>query len=143
VGTVSSADVDPSGATYRLPAGGAGLAAMAGRPHNQCMTDDAGLKDELRSAIEARKELGDEMEPAVIDAFVERIEGRLARRIADDANRSERALERKREHQKEMILGSMAISIPLLAIAAVFTGVQGVIVVCVALAVIAIVSSRG
>jgi hypothetical protein len=107
------------------------------------MTDDAGLKDELRSAIEARKELGDEMEPAVIDAFVERIEGRLGRRIADDANRSERALERKREHQKEMILGSMAISIPLLAIAAVFTGVQGVIVVCVALAVIAIVSSRG
>jgi len=124
---------------YRLPAGGAGLAAIARRPHNQCMTEDAGLKDELRSAIEARKELGDEMEPAVIDAFVERIEGRLA----DDANRSERALERKREHQKEMILGSMAISIPLLAIAAVFTGVQGVIVVCVALAVIAIVSSRG
>jgi hypothetical protein len=134
---------DPSGATYRLPAGGVGLAAIAVRPHNPCMTDDAVLKDELRSAIEARKELGDEMEPAVIDAFVERIEGRLAGRLADEADRSERALQRRREHQKEMVLGSMAISIPLLAIAAVFTGVQGVIVVCVALAVIAIVSSRG
>jgi hypothetical protein len=134
---------DPSGATYPLPPRGAGLVAIAGCPHNPCMTDDAVLKDELRSAIEARKELGDEMEPAVIDAFVERIEGRLAGRLADEADRSERALQRKREHQKEMILGSMAISIPLLAIAAVFAGVQGVIVVCVALAVIAIVSSRG
>jgi hypothetical protein len=35
-----------------------------------------------------------------------------------------------------------AISIPLLAIAAAFTGIQGVIAVCIALAVIAIVSSR-
>lgn len=94
--------------------------------------------EELRAAVEARKELGPDMEPALIDAFVERIE----RRIADRADAGERAVRRKREHQKEMILGSMAISIPLLAIAAVFTGLAGVIAVCVALAVIAIVSSR-
>jgi hypothetical protein len=103
------------------------------------MTDDAVLRDELKSAIEARKELGDEMEPAIIDAFVERIERRLAQRAAT----GELALQRKREHQKEMVLGSMAISIPLFAVAAIFTGLAGVIVVCVALAVIAVVSSRG
>jgi hypothetical protein len=102
------------------------------------MTDDVGLKDELQSAIEARKALGDEMEPAVIDAFVARIERRLAGR----ADEGEQALQRRRNHQKEMVLGSMAISIPLLAIAAIWTGIQGVIAVCVALAVIAIVSSR-
>jgi len=102
------------------------------------MTEDVVPKDELRSMIAARKELGDEMEPAVIDAFVARIEARLA----DRADQSERALKRKRDHQKEMVLGSMAISIPLLAIAAVFTGLAGVIVVCVVLAVIAIASSR-
>jgi hypothetical protein len=78
------------------------------------------------------------MEPAVVDAFVARIEQRLA----DRAGEGERALKRKRDFQKEMILGSMAISIPLLAIAAVFTGLPGVVAVCVALAVIAIVSSR-
>jgi hypothetical protein len=94
--------------------------------------------EELRAAIEARKELGEEMEPALIDAFVERIE----RRLAERSSASELALMRKREHQKEMILASMAISIPLFAIAAVFTGLPGVIAVCVALAVIAIVSSR-
>jgi len=102
------------------------------------MTDDVVLKDELRSAIEARKELNDEMEPAVIDAFVARIE----RRLADRVGQGELALQRRRNHQKEMVLGSMAISIPLLAIAAVFTGLAGVIAVCVALAVIAVVSSR-
>jgi hypothetical protein len=101
------------------------------------MTDDV-VKDELHSAIEARRELGDEMEPAVIDAFVERIE----RRLADRADRSEQALYRKRNHQKEMVLGSMAISIPLFALAAIFTALPGVIVVCAALVIIAVVSSR-
>jgi hypothetical protein len=70
------------------------------------MSDDAVVRDEVRSAIEARRELGDEMEPAVIDAFVERIE----RRLGDRAGDGERALQRKREHQKEMVLGSMGIA---------------------------------
>ena len=96
------------------------------------------LKEELHAALEARNELGDEMEPAVIDAFVARIERRLGSR----ADEGERALKRKRDHQKEMVLGSMGISVPLFAIAAVFTGLPGVVAVCVALAVIAIVSAR-
>jgi small-conductance mechanosensitive channel len=95
-------------------------------------------RDELHAAIEARKELGTDLEPALIDSFVERIEQRLSER----AEESERSLKRKRDHQKEMVLGAMGISIPLLAIAAIFTGLAGVIVVCAALAVIAVVSAR-
>jgi hypothetical protein len=102
------------------------------------MSDDPILKSELRSAVDARMELGEEMEPAVIDAFVDRIERRLAERKGAD----QFAIERKREHQKEMVLGSMAISIPLLAIAAIFTGLAGVIAVCVALVVIAAITAR-
>jgi hypothetical protein len=41
-----------------------------------------------------------------------------------------------------MVLGAMAISVPLLAIAAISTGLAGVNVVCAALAVIAIASRR-
>ena len=78
------------------------------------------------------------MEPAVIEAFVARIEGRLAER----ATVSESELKSRRDHQKEMVMGPMVISIPLLAIAAAFTGLAGVIAVCVALAVIAIASTR-
>jgi small-conductance mechanosensitive channel len=102
------------------------------------MSEGVVRKDELQAAIGARGELGAEMEPAVVDAFVERIE----RRLAERADQGEQALKRKREHQKEMVLGAMGISIPLLAIAAIFTGLAGVIVVCAALAVIAVVSTR-
>jgi hypothetical protein len=101
------------------------------------VSEGAVPKDELEAAIEARKELGAEMEPAIIDGFVERIEQRLAGREQD----RERSLKRRRDHQKEMVLGAMAISIPMLAIAAIFTGLAGVIVVCAALAVIALATS--
>jgi hypothetical protein len=95
-------------------------------------------KEELQAAIEARKELGAELEPAVIDSFVERIE----RRLAERNTAGDEALKRKRAHQREMVLGAMGISVPLLAIAAIFTGLAGVIAVLAALAVIAIVSTR-
>jgi hypothetical protein len=95
-------------------------------------------KDELEAVIEAREELGPDMEPAMVDAFVARIEQRLAERT----NEAERSQKQKRDHQKEMVLGAMGISIPLLAIAAIFTGLAGVIVVCAALAVIAVASAR-
>jgi hypothetical protein len=102
------------------------------------VTDDAAVRQELRAALHARDELGTDMEPAVIDAFVARIEQRLVERATDD----ERALKRKRDHQKEMVLGSMGISVPLFAIAAVFTGLPGVLAVLAALVVIAVVSAR-
>ncbi len=102
------------------------------------MSESGVPRDELEAAIEARKELGAELEPAIIDGFVERIERRLAERGAE----SERALKQRRDHQKELILGAMGISVPLFAIAAIFTGLAGVIAVCAALAVIAIVASR-
>jgi hypothetical protein len=96
--------------------------------------DAAVVREELDAAVAARRELGEEMEPAVIDAFVQRIEKRIGS--------SEKALKRKQDHQKEMILGSMGISIPLFAIAAIFTGLPGIAALCLVLAVIAIVSSR-
>jgi len=102
------------------------------------VTEELVPRDELQAAISARKELGQEMEPALVDAFVERIEKRIGERQGE----SEQSLRRKREHQKEMVLGSMALSIPLFAMAAIFTGLAGVIVVCAALAVIAVVTSR-
>jgi hypothetical protein len=102
------------------------------------MSEELVPQDELRATIEARKELGEEMEPALIDSFVERIEQRLAERGVE----SEQSLRRKREHQKEMVLGAMGVSIPFFVVAAIFTGLAGVIVVCTALVLIAVVSAR-
>src|SRR6476659_9310860 len=102
------------------------------------MSEEVVPRDELRATIEARKELGEDAEPALIDAFVSRLEKQLSQRQGE----SEQSLRRKREHQKEMVLGAMALSIPLFALAAIFTGLAGVIVVCATLAVIAAVTSR-
>ena len=78
------------------------------------------------------------MEPAVIDAFV----GRIERRLVERAERDERALKRQRDHEKEMVLGSMGISVPLFVVAAVFTGLAGMVAVLVALVLIAAVTAR-
>jgi hypothetical protein len=102
------------------------------------VSEDIVPRDELRAAIEARREVDEDIEPALIDAFVERIERQLEQR----SGQSEQALKRKRDHQREMVLGAMAISVPLFALAAIFVGLAGIIVVCGALAVIAIVSTR-
>ncbi len=103
------------------------------------MPEDSTVKNQLRSAVEARTELGEEMEPAVIDAFLDRIE----RRITDRVDADQSALERKREHQRQIVIGSLAVCIPLLAIAAIFTGLAGVIAVCAALVGVTAVTARG
>ncbi len=64
------------------------------------------------------------------------------RRLAERAAESEQALKHKPAHQKEMVLGAMGIPFPLLAIAAVFTGLPGVLVICAAPAVMAVASAR-
>jgi hypothetical protein len=112
-------------APHAWTATGLRLAQPAGHPQNLGVTEIV-PRDELQAVIEARAELGAEMEPAVIDAFVERLE----RRIAEGAADREQALRRKRDHQKEIVLGAMGISVPLLAIAAIFTGLAGLLVVC-------------
>jgi hypothetical protein len=95
-------------------------------------------REELEAAIEARKELGAELEPAVIDGFVERIE----RRLAERGTESQKALKARRDHQRDLILGAMGISVPMILFAGIFAGLPGVVAVCAALAVIAIVTAR-
>jgi hypothetical protein len=98
-------------------------------------------RDELESAIAARRELGPEYEDEILDAFLTKIERRLAQEGAS-YEQSEKALKRRRDHQREMILGAMGISVPLFVVAAIFTGLAGIIVVAAMVAVIAVVVGR-
>ena len=98
-------------------------------------------KDDVETAVAARRELGTEYEDEVVTAFLEKIERRLEER-GSSAQASATALKQRRDHQREMILGAMGISVPLFVVAAIFTGLAGIIVVCATLAVIAIVLSR-
>ena len=99
---------------------------------------DAETRRELEATVEARRELGTAHDDELIDAFLERLD----RRLGDRATDNERSVKRRRDHQKEMTLGAMALSIPLIAIAGGIAGLPGIIAVCAALAIIAIVSSR-
>jgi hypothetical protein len=90
-------------------------------------------REELRHALEARRELGPEYEDEIVEAFAARLEQRLSEHDAQL---------KRREHQKEMILGAMGVSIPLLVVAGIFGGVPGIALVCGALAIIALVTAR-
>ncbi|HYY04695.1 MAG TPA: hypothetical protein VE736_12480 [Gaiellaceae bacterium] len=80
--------------------------------------------EELKAAIEARRELGAELEPHVVDAFVERIERRLA-------DRAPARPARKDDSDKTLALAilSLAFAIPITAIAATHGGIVAMAVV--------------
>ena len=79
---------------------------------------------EMQAAIEARKELGAELEPQLVDSFVERIEKRLGDRTRAVGKRQE-----GREGSFVLALVSVVMAIPITAIAAVHGGIAALIIV--------------
>ncbi len=81
-------------------------------------------RDELAAAIEARRELGAELEPQVVDSFVERIERRVAERTsAKPAQRDDAG------NTVVLAIASLLAGIPITAIAATHGGIAALIVV--------------
>jgi hypothetical protein len=80
-------------------------------------------RDEAEAALEARRELGPAYEDEVVDALVDKIEQRLA----------ERRPARREGAITPLVLGSLGLSIPLIAIAGGVAGLAGVIAVCFAI----------
>ena len=80
-------------------------------------------RDELRHAIESRRELGPDYEDQIANALADKIERRLA----------ERRPARRDGAITPLVLGSLGVAIPLIAIAGNFAGAAGVIAVCIAL----------
>jgi hypothetical protein len=94
-------------------------------------------RDELEAAIAARREVGAELEPQVIDGFVERIEKRI----------DERARELAPKHagvdSTRLALGSLVFAIPLLGIAGGIAGLPGIALVCIAIVIVNLAAARG
>jgi hypothetical protein len=95
--------------------------------------------EEFRAALAARRELGDELEPHVIDSFVERIERRIDQRVQE---RLPVRQERPSDHALALAIVSLCVSIPLIAIAGGTAGLSGVIAVCTAIVLVNLVYSR-
>jgi hypothetical protein len=92
------------------------------------VSPDRETREEFRAALAARRELGEELEPDVIDAFVERIERRIDERI-----RAQLPARHDRRPDFALAVVSLCVSIPLIAIAGGTVGLPGVIAVCVAI----------
>ena len=98
-------------------------------------------RDDALAALSARRELGEEFEPAVVDAFVERVERGIDARI--EARLAEVKPERGTDMTTVLVaVGSLACAIPLTAISASLTGVVGVLVVWVAILAINVAHAR-
>ena len=95
-------------------------------------------REEIKAAIEARRELGSEMEPHVIDSFVDRIE----KRIDERATRRIPAQRHGREGSFVLALASLAAAIPITAIAATHGGITAMVVVWVGIVLLNAVYNR-
>ena len=82
-------------------------------------------REDVDSLIEARRELGDEMEPAVIDAFLDRVEAAADARAATKGTPE---WDDGRGMRLALAITSLGTGIPITAIAADGGGVQGIIV---------------
>lgn len=81
-------------------------------------------REDLTAAIEARRELGGELEPHIVDSFVERIERRVAEH--KDAKPARSAAP---DHTAALAILSLIAAIPVTAIAATHGGIVAIAVV--------------
>src|SRR5262252_1382872 len=92
---------------------------------------DEDIRHEAEVTLAARREVGEELEPQLVERFADRIEQEIERRAKELAGQE------RTPHQNApmlpLALGSLGISIPLIAIAAVFAGLAGIIAVCIAI----------
>jgi hypothetical protein len=86
-------------------------------------------RDDVSSLVEARRELGEEMEPAVIDAFLDRVEAAAEARAAQRRPAQEMYPGQGRGEQLALSIISLGTGIPITAIAAEQGGVVGMLVV--------------
>ena len=95
-------------------------------------------RDDLHAAIEARKELGPELEPQLVDSFVARIEQRLERGRPGGVARPDRS----RDGSFVLAVLSLIFAIPLTAIAVTQAGLLGLALVWVGIVLVNAVYNR-
>ncbi len=92
------------------------------------MPEDRITREDVASTMGARRELGEEMEPAVVDAFLERVERAVEARSAEDKRRR-RSSGPDSGQRLALAIVSLGTGVPITAIAAAEGGVVGMLVV--------------
>ena len=82
-------------------------------------------REDVASAVGARRELGEELEPAVVDAFLDKVEHAIEERAKADRKRRSGP---DSGQQLALSIVSIACGIPITAIAAEEAGILGILV---------------
>jgi hypothetical protein len=93
-------------------------------------------REELQAVVAARRELGPEYEPELVDSFLDRVERQVAR--------ASKGVGRRREHRTvtPLILGSLGLAIPLMGVAGKAAGLAGIALVCAAIVIVNVAAIR-
>jgi Flp pilus assembly protein TadB len=91
---------------------------------------------ELRAALQARGELGPDMEDHVIDAFLQRIEQRVQAQVDASVAAMKKDRKKSKTNPTELVATSFGIAVPLMVIAGIFGGSMGIAAVAVMVVVI-------
>ncbi|NUW38851.1 hypothetical protein [Nonomuraea rhodomycinica] len=97
------------------------------------------VREDLQATFDARRDLGPEYEAALVESFADRLDPTIAARVQAELHRQGPFAGRARRTGPPLVplaLGSMGIGVPLTAIAAVNTGLVGLAVTWLAIAVI-------
>ena len=86
------------------------------------------LRDDLSAAIGARRELGRDYEPEVVDSFLERVDRRIDERVESRVRQgAPPGPATDRAHGTGLAVASLALGIPLSAIAGEFGDLPGLV----------------
>ena len=99
------------------------------------MSEQQEFRHELEATLAAREEMGEELEPQLVDRFADRMEAEIDRRAGEKAAR-QRSRSPGHHGNAPMIplaLGSLGLAIPLMGIAGGTAGFPGILVVCIAI----------
>ncbi|MGI5271422.1 hypothetical protein ACQEUU_19865 [Nonomuraea sp. CA-218870] len=94
------------------------------------MQQERDVRDELRATIDARRDLGPDYESALVDSLADRLDATITARVEAELKRRGKEGKPKGDNPRSIVpvaLGSMAIGIPLTAIAS-QAGTAGLII---------------
>lgn len=83
-------------------------------------------REDVASAVGARHELGEDLEPAVVDAFLEKVDAAIEQRVK--ADRGHRIVKDDSGQRLALAIVSLGTGVPITAIAAEQGGVVGILV---------------
>ncbi len=91
------------------------------------------VREELKAHLEARRELGPEMDDLLVASFLEKIDREIDSRIEAKLAQRTRALQSDRRGATITLIVTLALAIPLSAVAAWTAGLPGLAIVWAAL----------